>query len=46
MYHTSSRSTGQRSRSQHNVTGAKISEIFYTIDGDCSTSLTFCTDAD
>jgi len=40
----SSRSSGQRSRSQCDITCAKIRQIIHNSAGDCSISLKFCTD--
>ena len=42
----SSRSRGQRSRSQHDITCAKICKIINNSAGDCSISLKFRTDFD
>jgi len=46
IYHTCSRSRGQRSRSQRDVTGAKICQIMNNSGGDCSISIKLTTDYD
>ena len=43
-YHKSSRSRGQRSRSQRDVMRAKICQIVNNSAGDCSISIKFSTD--
>ena len=45
-YHKSSRSRGQRSRSQRDVTWAKICQIVNNSAGDCSISIKYSTDYD
>ena len=45
VYYKCSRSRGQRSRSQHDVIGAKFA-IISNSDGDCSISIKFTTDYD
>ena len=46
IYHTSSRSRDQRSRSQRDITGAKVREIINNSAVDCPISLKFIMDDD
>ena len=46
IYHTCSRSRGQRSRSQRDIIGAQISQIMNNSAWDCSLSIKLTTDYD